>query len=99
MLEEQMQIDQHSERSSRTPFEDDNDDGGVNDDNSSDVDYVAEVTESFDEDGDEYDRIVTRGQSKRQATKSKKEKEKKEKAKKSPASRQNRTTRAASVRF
>ncbi|XP_055327118.1 receptor expression-enhancing protein 1 isoform X9 [Sitodiplosis mosellana] len=95
MLEEEMQIDQHSERSSRTPF--DEDDDGVNDDNSSDGDYVAEVTESFDEDNDDFDRIVTRGQSKRQTAKAKKDKEKK--PKKSPVSRQNRTTRAASVRF
>lgn len=89
-LEEEMIIDQHSERSSRTPFDDDS--------LAMDADYVEEATESFDEnDEDEYDQIVTRGRSKRQTTKSKKEK--KEKPKKSPTTRQNRTTRSASVRF
>ncbi|XP_031631037.1 receptor expression-enhancing protein 1 isoform X5 [Contarinia nasturtii] len=95
MLEEEsMQMERNSERSiSRTPFDDHDDDG-------SDSDYVAEATESLDEnDEDEFDKIVTRGRSKRKAAIPKTKKEKKEKPKKSPATRQNRTTRAASVRF
>lgn len=94
MLEENIQIDQHSERSSRSPFDDDLDnDDQV--DHSSDGNYVEEATESLDESSeDEFDQIVTRGRSKRHATKAKKD-NKKEK----PTTRTNRTTRAASVRF
>lgn len=98
MLEEEI-LYQRSERSSRTPFDDDYDMDIVNDDHGSDADYVEEATESFEEDEDEFDQIVTRGRSKRQTAKTKKDKEKKEKKTKSPSLRQNRTTRAASVRF
>lgn len=98
MLEEEI-LYQRSERSSRTPFDDDYDMDVANDDHGSDADYVEEATESLEEDEDEFDQIVTRGQSKRQTAKTKKDKEKKEKKTKSPSLRQNRTTRAASVRF
>lgn len=95
MVEEDIEIEQHSdmhsERSSRTPFDDD-------ESHPSDDDYVEEATESLDEnDDDEFEQIVTRGRAKRKTTKAKVDK--KQKPKNSPVTRQNRTTRAASVRF
>lgn len=107
---ENMIIEQRSERSSRTPF----DDSG---DHESDMDYLAEeATESFDasdsdnnnDDGgnDEFDAMVTRGRAKqRQTTKAKSQNKKSKKSKpiksphERPTTRQSRTTRAASVRF
>lgn len=92
ILEEEMEIDLRSNRSSRTPFDDGDNDIGNGD--RSDPDYVEEATESFEEDDDEFDQMVTRGRSKRKTTK---DKEKKEKPKKSSTSRRSRT-RAVSVR-
>lgn len=97
-----LDVEQHSEQSShnRTPFDDHDHD----EDTLSDPDYVEEATEILDENesADEYDQIVTRGRAKRKstpATTSKKDKKEKPKKTKSPSTRQNRTTRAASVRF
>lgn len=91
-------VEEYSDRSSRTPIDDHVDDETT----ISDPDYVEEATESFDENSeeDEFDAIVTRGRAKRKSLQSAKaKKNKKEKPTKSPSTRQNRTTRAASVRF
>lgn len=90
-------VEHNSERSShsRSPMDEHDE---HNDATLSDPDYVEEATESLDENSeDEYDKIVTRGRAKRKSTAAaKKDKPKKTR---SPTTRQNRTTRAASVRF
>lgn len=91
-------VEQHSERSShsRSPMDEHDE---YNDATLSDPDYVEEATESLDENSeDEYDKIVTRGRAKRKSTAVAAKKDKPKKTK-SPSTRQNRTTRAASVRF